>query len=137
MIAALSELDCESAREVARVAPDTLELKRLVTKLIRKPRLKGEETKLANGLAAWSMFHPTWTLAPNFKPSSNKSLRHGGSKECRNEARRHFELERFETARELYTHEIQSMFEGVEALAALALDTSEAHQALKQHGEAL
>lgn len=111
-------------------------MKRLVTKLRRKPRLKGEEVKGAKGLAAWSMFHPTWTLAPNFKPSSTNSLRSGDWTECRSEARRQFESEDFETARKLYIHEVKSMFEGVEALAALALDTSEAHHALKQHEEA-
>jgi hypothetical protein len=133
LIASLSEIDIEAAREVALVAPETPELKRLVTKLLRIPKKKNASTTSAGGLAAWSAIHPSWTLAPDFKPSSTFNLNSDWT-ERRNQARCQFESSNFESARELYILEMRSMWHGLKTLADLALGACAAHQSLEQDG---
>jgi phenylalanyl-tRNA synthetase alpha subunit len=102
LLAALSEVDKASFREVARASPDVPELKGLVDKALPRATSKPCATSKLEGLAAWSQIHFSWSMAPDLTSTRTSSETRHVRTAIRDQARSLFVKKDFEEARGLY-----------------------------------
>jgi hypothetical protein len=135
LLAALSEVDKASFREVARASPDVPELKGLVDRALPKATSKPCATSKLESLAAWSQIHFSWSAAPDLTSTRTSSETHVRTT-IREQARSLFVKKDFEEARGLYIEAVKSYGQRIADLATLTSIMSNVPQKLGRTGDA-